>query len=115
LQSTGTGVAWVTPAQVNFAVNAQTGTTYTTVLADNNKLVTLNNASAITVTLPSAVYSVGSTINFAQIGAGQVTFQGDGTSTVLYTPGLKMRVQNSVVSALVIATNTFLLVGDLTA
>lgn len=115
LTSSGTGVSWTTPAPVNFSVNAQTGTTYTIVSGDNNKVVTLNNASPITVTLPAGVFSVGSSINFVQLGAGQVTFQGDGTSSVVFTPGVKTRVQYSVVSALVIATNTFLLVGDLTA
>ena len=35
------------------AINAQTNTTYTPVLADaNSTLVTLSNASAITVTIP---------------------------------------------------------------
>ena len=107
--------ATLTGTSLNFTVNAQTGTTYTSVLADATKVVTLSNASAITVTLPSAVYAVGQTISFVQLGAGQVTFQGDGTSTLLYTPGVKTRTQNSTVSALVVATNTFLLVGDLTA
>jgi hypothetical protein len=115
LTSSGSGVSWTTPVSPNFTVNAQTGTTYTTVLGDASNVVTLNNASPITVTLPAGVYSVGQSLNFVQLGVGQVTFQGDGTSTVKYTPGLKTRAQNSTVSALVIATNTFLLVGDLTA
>ena len=117
LTSGGSSVSWTTPVPVNFLVNAQTGTTYTPVAGDNNKLVTLDNANAITVTLPAGVFSVGSTINFVQLGVGQVTFQGDVnfTSTVNFTPGNKTRVQYSVVSALVIATNTFLLVGDLAA
>ena len=34
-------------------LNAQTGTTYTPVVADENLMVTLSNASAITVTLPA--------------------------------------------------------------
>ena len=41
-------------AQIPFvATNAQTGTTYTTVLADQGKLVELSNASAITLTVPA--------------------------------------------------------------
>ena len=38
---------------LNPLVNAQTGTTYTLVADDNGKLVTLSNAAAIAVTIPS--------------------------------------------------------------
>jgi hypothetical protein len=58
---------------INLALNAQTGTTYTPVLADNGKLVTLSNASAITLTVPtnaSVAYATGAQINIQQIGAG---------------------------------------------
>jgi len=98
-----------------FTVNAQTGTTYTLVASDANKLVTATNAGAITVTIPAGVFSVGQSINIVQLGAGQVTFQGDGTSTVYSTPGVKLRAQYSIATVACIATNTFLLVGDLTA
>ena len=90
-------------------VNAQTGTTYTPVLGDNGKLVTLNNASAITVSIPtnaSVTYAVGAQINFAWItGAGQPTIQAasSGTTTILSTGATstapKLRVANSVCSA----------------
>ena len=99
-----------------FTVNAQTGTTYTLVASDANKLVTATNSGAtITVTVPAGVFSVGQSVNITQLGAAQVVFQGDGTSTVYSTPGLKLRAQYSVASVACIATNTFLLVGDLTA
>jgi hypothetical protein len=98
-----------------FTVNAQTGTTYTLVASDANKLVTATNASPITVTIPAGVFSVGQSVNVVQLGAGQVTFQNDGTSTVYSTPGVKLRAQYSIATVACIATNTFLLVGDLTA
>jgi len=97
-------------------INAQTGTTYTTVLADQSKLVTLTNASAITVTIPansSVAYPVGTKIDFAQLGAGQVTFAGAGGVTVNSTPTLKLRDQYSGASCIKTATDTWLLVGDL--
>jgi hypothetical protein len=53
--------------------DAETGTTYTLVAENLNQLVTLNNASAITLTVPPSVFSAGDVINIAQIGAGQVT------------------------------------------
>ena len=51
LSSTATGIAWVTPATTNLVLNPQTGTTYTLVSSDLNKLVTLSNSSAITLSL----------------------------------------------------------------
>jgi hypothetical protein len=112
-----TGVTNSFPSNLGntFTVNAQTGTTYTLVASDANKLVTATNAGAITVTIPAGVFSVGQSINIVQLGAGQVTFQGDGTSTVYSTPGVKLRAQYSIATVACIATNTFLLVGDLTA
>jgi hypothetical protein len=100
------------------AINTQTGTTYTTVLADQSKLVTLNNGSAITLTIPansSVAYPVGTKIDFAQLGAGQVTVAGAGGVTVNATPTLKFRDQYSAASCIKTATDTWLLVGDLEA
>jgi len=98
------------------AINAQTGTTYTTVLSDAGKLVTLSNASAITLTIPpnsSVAYAVGTRIDFIQIGAGQVTVAGGIGVTVNSTPTLKFRAQHSAASCIKIATDTWQLVGDL--
>lgn len=100
------------------SINAQTGTTYTAVLTDTDKLVTLSNASAITLTLPQdsdVAVPVGARIDFAQIGAGQVTVAAGTGATVNSTPGLKFRAQYSSVSAIKRAANTWLLVGDLSA
>jgi hypothetical protein len=97
--------------------NAQTGTSYTLVSGDVNKLVTASNASAITVTVPPSVYSANDVINIAQIGAGQVTFaQGAGvtiTSTGASASAPKLRAQYSSASVICTASNTFLVVGDL--
>lgn len=71
-------------------VNAQTGTTYTVLTGDRNKLVTFSNASAIAVTLPEAG-SVGFASNYVftavNLGAGLVTITPttstiDGASTI---------------------------------
>jgi hypothetical protein len=57
------------------AVNAQTGTTYTIASSDSAKLVTLNNAAAIAVTLPQATGSFAAGFSFAaeDLGAGTAT------------------------------------------
>jgi hypothetical protein len=98
------------------AINTQTGTTYTTVLADQSKLVTLNNGSAITLTIPgnsSVAYPIGTKIDLAQLGAGQVTVAGVAGVTVNATPTLKLRDRYSAATCIKITTNTWLLVGDL--
>jgi hypothetical protein len=105
-------------AATTLTVNAQTGTTYTTVAADAAaKLVTLTNASAITVTIAAGLYAVGEQINFSQMGAGQVTFQGDTGVTVVSTGATaatpKCRVQYSTATAICTASNTWLIVGDI--
>ena len=99
-------------------LNAQTGTTYTLVLGDAGKFVTLSNASAITLTVPlasSVAYAIGTSIDLVQLGAGQVTVAGTGGVTVNSTPGLKLRAQYSSATLLKIATNTWVLVGDISA
>ena len=96
----------------NFVINAQTNTTYTLIASDASKLVTLSNSSAITLTIPSAVFTTGQQINIQQLGAGQVTVVGDGTSTFTGT-GTKLRVQYSAATIVCTGTNTFTLIGDI--
>jgi len=108
---------------INLGINAQTGTTYTTVLGDNGQLVTLNNASAITVSIPtnaSVAYPIGAQINFAWItGAGQPTIQAvtSGTTTILSTGGSsiapKLRTINSTATCIKILTDTWIVAGDI--
>jgi hypothetical protein len=110
----------LTSPLINVGINAQTGTTYTTVLADNGKLVTQTNASAITTTIPpnsSVAYPVGAQLNVAQLGAGQVTFaQGAGVtivSTGATASAPELRAQYSTATAIQTATDTWLVVGDI--
>ena len=107
----------VTPT---FAVNAQTAS-YTFALTDaNNTLVTINNASANTATIPpnsSVAFPVGTILNFAQTGAGQTTItQGSGvtiTSTGAVATAPKTRVQYSACSAIQTSANNWLVIGDI--
>ena len=114
---TGTGSVNITGTVVaQSTLNAQTGTTYTTVLTDASKLVTLSNGSGITLTIPansSVAYAVGTKLDLAQLGAGQVTVAGAGGVTVNATPTLKFRAQYSGATCIKTATDTWLLVGDL--
>ena len=113
----------LTSPLINLGINANTATTYTFVLADNGKLVTSNNASAQTLSIPtnaSVAYPVGTQINVAWItGAGQPTINAvtSGTTTVLSTGATstapKLRVVNSVASCIKIATDIWLVTGDI--
>lgn len=115
--STGATGATGATGPVLAGFNAQTGTTYTLVAGDVNKLVTASNASAITVTVPPSVYSANDVINVQQTGAGKVTFvQGSGvtiTSNGATSTSPALRVQYSAASVICSASNTFTIVGDL--
>ena len=63
------------------AVNAQTGTSYTLQTSDNNKILTFDNANAITVTVPSG-FNAGFQCKLIQLGVGTVSVVGDGGITV---------------------------------
>lgn len=118
LTTNGTAASWgaaVSTLDVTF--NAQTGTTYTLVGSDLNKLVTFNNASAITVAVPNGIFTTGQQINVQQIGAGQVTIVSDGT-TVLTSTGAtstapKLRAQYSAATIICTSSNNFTVIGDL--
>ena len=110
----------LTSPLINLGINAQTGTTYTTVLADNGKIVTQANTNPITTTIApnsSISYPVGAQITFTQYGAGQVTIQGDSGVTVVSTGATastpKLRVQYSTATAIQTSTDTWLVVGDI--
>jgi hypothetical protein len=111
------GVKWATPADVNLVFNAQTGTTYTLVAGDLNKLVTLSNASTITLTVPNGVFTTGQQINIQQLGAGTVQIRSDGT-TVLTSNGAtstapNLRTQYSAATIICTSSNNFTVIGDL--
>ena len=110
---TGTGsLVFGTAPKIALGINAQTGTTYTLTTSDAANFVTCSNAGGITVTIPSGVFSTGQSVTVQQIGAGQVTFANDGTSTFTGT-GTKLRVQYSAATVICTASNTFTIVGDI--
>jgi hypothetical protein len=96
--------------------NAQTGTTYTLVAADLNKLVTTSNAGAIVVTIPASTFSAGDIINVQSIGVGLTTISGGGvtiTSTGASASAPILRARYSAASIICTASNVFTIVGDL--
>jgi len=107
----------ITTPKITIDFNAQTGTTYSLIASDQDKLVTLSNAAAITLTVPPSVFSAGQLVNIQQIGAGQVTLAaGAGvtiTSTGATSAAPKLRAQFSAATVVCTASNTFTVIGDL--
>ena len=101
------------------AINAQTGTTYSVVLSDDGKLVTCDNASSIALTIvpnSSVAFGIGTQINVMQLGAGTVTITA-GAGVTLRSDGskLKTNAQYAVATCLKIASDTWVVVGNLKA
>ena len=102
----------INTAKTTIGFNAQTGTTYSLVLTDQDKLVTCTNSNAITVTVPNGIFSVGQSVNIQQLGAGQVTIASDGT-TVITGTGTALRAQYSAATLVCTSSNNFTLIGDI--
>ena len=97
------------------AINAQTSTSYTLVLADASKAVECSNAASITLTVPpnsSVAFPVGTVVEVAQLGAGQITVAPGSGVTLQQAGGLKTRAQYAVLVLRKRATDTWLVAGD---
>ena len=117
----GTATATAIAVTNNVVYHIQTTLTsgaYTLVLTDDGKVVEMNNASGTTLTVPlnsSVAFPVGSQITVLQTGAGQTTVAGAVGVTINGTPGIKLRAQWSAATLLKRATDTWVIIGDLSA
>jgi len=110
----------LTDPKINLAFDAETAS-YTAVLANNNQVVTMNNASANTFSIPtnaSVAFPIGTQINVLQIGAGQTTIQAvtSGTTSILSTAATaaapKLRARYSMATCLKAGTDLWYVTGD---
>ncbi len=95
------------------SINAQTGTTYTLVLADAGKLVRCSNAAAITLSVPldsSVAFPTGTVISIEQQGAGIVTVTPISGVTINPT-ARKTWGQNAVIQLIKVGTDTWNLIN----
>jgi hypothetical protein len=106
---------------VAYTLNAQTGTTYTSVLTDSYQvLVTMSNASANAFKIPtnaSVAHPVGTVITVLNIGAGTCTISAvtSGTTTVLSagaTAASPTLAQYRSAACIKTATDTWYVVGS---
>lgn len=108
---TGNGTS-STLTNFSSVINDQTGTSYTLSNADNGKVITFNNASAITVFVPSL--SVGFNCMILQKGTGQVTIS-PSSVTINNRYGFnKTAGQHSVLNLICISTGVYVSSGDMT-
>jgi len=90
-------------------VNAQTGTSYTLVLTDQGKQVTMTNAAASVLTVPpnsSVAFVVGVRVQIMMMGAGVVTLTAGLGVTLSSLPTLAM-AQYQAATLIKTATNTW--------
>jgi hypothetical protein len=92
-------------------MNTQTGTTYTLLASDNGKIITLNNASAITLTVPALF--TGFNCMIVQLGAGEVTLTPSGTTISNRSSYTKTAGTNAIVSLIGLSGTTFISAGDM--
>jgi len=92
-------------------LNDQTGTAYTIVASDAGKVITCNNGSAVTVTVPASL-GAGFTCSVVQKGAGQVTFSASSTTINNRQSHTKIAGQHGVATLVSTASDVFVLAGD---
>ena len=111
----------LTDPKINLAFDAETAS-YTAVLANNGQVVTMDNASANTFSIPtnaSVAFAIGTQINVLQIGTGQTTIQAvtSGTTTILSAGGTsaqpKLRARYSMATCIKAGTDLWYVVGDI--
>jgi hypothetical protein len=105
-------------ATAMIAINAQVAS-YTAVLTDDGKLVTMSNASANTFTVPpnsSVAFGIGTQINIAQLGAGSTSIVA-GAGVTINSAGTKLTLDAQYAVATVVKTGTdeWFAVGNLKA
>ena len=104
----------------SYTLNAQTGTSYTTVANDQySKLITQSNASDSTISIPTnatTAYPVGTVINVINIGVGVCTINAvtSGTTTILSAgavPAAPTLAQYKAASCIKTGTDAWYVIG----
>lgn len=122
--ASATGVAFSDGTQTKEAVPSRTtivqktGSYTLSSLTERDNLIEVASASATTITIPTnatVAYPVGTSIDILQTSTGQVTIAGTAGVTVNATPGLKLRTQWSSATLFKRATDTWVVMGDLSA
>ena len=111
----------LTAPVITYSINTQTGTTYTVVAADAGAFITMNNASASTLKIPtdaSVNFAIGSVLTAYNLGAGVVTTSAvtSGTTTIVSAGASSAAptiAQNKAISCTKIAANSWVALGGI--
>jgi hypothetical protein len=95
------------------AINVQTGTSYSLLSSDNGKIITMSNASTITLTVPSGL-PIGFNTTVIQIGSGQVGITSSGVTLNSFESKYNLAGQHAAASIISYTTNVFNVAGGLT-
>ena len=94
-------------------LNAQTGTFYTLTAADNGKVITLSNSSAITLTVEPLFPGFNCLI--IQLDAGQVTLNASSTTISNRNSHTKTAGQHAILTLVAITNDAFISSGDMSS
>ena len=98
-----------------FAANFNTittGSTYSLVPADNGKIININVASGITVTVPSSL-PIGFNCTLVQYGNGQITLATSGTILKNRSSYTKSAGQYSIMTIINMGSETYIVSGEM--
>jgi hypothetical protein len=112
-----TAVAPYAPLLQTTTTPSFTSNAYTLQAGDKDKIILASNSTtAGTINIPTGTYATGVVLTVVQTGSGQLTFASSGTinSTGATATAPKLRAQWASCQIIVTATNTFLIVGDIT-
>jgi hypothetical protein len=112
-----TGKIYANDIQTNIGNDITTSTTL--VSSNTNQVIGVNSSSPITITVPAdstTNFDIGTTIVIYQKGTGQVTVAGEGGVSLLSNSSkVKLTGQYSSAALFKLASNSWLLGGDITA
>jgi len=124
ITASASGVAFTDGTQTKEGVPSRTAISQKTAsytlaaLTERDSMIEMNSASATTLTVPTnatVAYPVGTSLDILRVGAGAVDVAAASGVTINATPGLKLRAQWSSATLIKRATDTWVLVGDLSA
>lgn len=85
---------------------------YVCVLADRARIIRVNSASDLLVTINAGIFGVGDSIQAYRKGTGNVTFAFGAGITVVNPHGSKVSVQGGLGSAVQVETDIWAVTGD---
>jgi hypothetical protein len=96
-------------------LNSQSGTSYSTISSDRDKLIQTTSSSAIAITIDD-VLTAGQRIDIIQDGAGQVSFTA-GTGVTLQSANnyTKLTTRYSAATIFCVSSGQYRIIGDLSA